>query len=121
MAIMYCQHCERKVLTSREEIDIGLVIILIIFTAGLGALIYLAIYYDKQENRCVHCKTICIPTPLEQSGGTISLLESPKSVEKRNHYIPISQETSKFCYNCGVEIDERNGLKFCPYCGTKIN
>jgi hypothetical protein len=113
-----------KVLTAREEIDIGLIIILIIFTAGLGALIYLAIYYDKQENRCVHCKTICKPTPLEQTGGNISLLESPKSVEirpVRNNYVPISQEPTKFCFNCGVGVDERNGLKFCPYCGTKLN
>ncbi|MGV9171384.1 MAG: hypothetical protein ACOC44_00465 [Promethearchaeia archaeon] len=53
----YCSKCERNVLLVREDIDLPLAIILLIFTAGFGLFIYLIIYYNREENRCVHYYT----------------------------------------------------------------
>ncbi|MEJ2296521.1 MAG: hypothetical protein P8Y23_17375 [Candidatus Lokiarchaeota archaeon] len=65
MSTMYCNKCQSYGLTKREDLDMGIVIILFIFTGGLGFLIYLGIYYDKEPNRCIHCNSICNPVILE--------------------------------------------------------
>ncbi|MHA2087365.1 MAG: hypothetical protein ACW972_03750, partial [Promethearchaeota archaeon] len=59
MSSMYCPQCKMNVLTKKEDFRVGLAIILIIFTGGLGLLIYAAIYLDKEKNRCVHCNSVC--------------------------------------------------------------
>lgn len=122
---MYCSNCKTNVLTVREEIDLGLVIILFIFTAGFGLLIYLAIYYDKKPTHCVHCKAICRPNLSEQTNNHLTLkpneAKSYQEVKLYKANEPIIEEHSKFCYNCGVQLSEREGLKFCAFCGTKIN
>jgi len=122
---MYCPNCKTNVLTMREEIDICLVIILCIFTAGFGLLIYLAIYYDKKPTHCVHCKTICTPYLSEQTNNHSTLkTNEAKSYQKVELYKanePTIEKHSMFCSNCGVQLSEREGLKFCAFCGTKIN
>ena len=122
MSNMYCPNCKMNVYTVREDIDIGLIIILFIFTAGIGILIYLAVYYDKKVNRCIHCKSVCKPLLIEQAP---EVNEQASSEVKQ--YKPIIKEDvksdnqdSKFCFNCGVKLDEREGRNFCPYCGTNI-
>ena len=40
----WCPRCQQNVLLTREEIDTCLAVVLLIFTAGIGLLIYLAIY-----------------------------------------------------------------------------
>jgi hypothetical protein len=109
-----------NVFAVREDLDIGLIIILCIFTAGLGALIYLAIYYDKDANRCIHCKSICKPTILEYPNENSINLVPIESRNEKNNQIHIKEDIPKFCFNCGIQIDERVGLNFCSYCGTKI-
>jgi len=122
---MYCPNCRTNVLTVREEIDLGLVIILCIFTAGFGLLIYLAIYYDKKPTHCVHCKAICGPYLSEQTNNYSPLKTSEdKSYQEVKLYKasePVIEKHSPFCYNCGVQLSEREGLKFCAFCGSKIN
>ncbi|MBA7531185.1 hypothetical protein ES705_23396 [subsurface metagenome] len=122
---MYCSNCKTNVLTMREEIDICLVIILCIFTAGFGLLIYLAIYYDKKPIHCVHCKATCQPNLSEQTNNHSTLkTNEAKSYQEIKLYKsnePAIEEHSIFCYNCGVQLSEREGLKFCAFCGTKIN
>jgi hypothetical protein len=112
-----------NVFTVREEFDIGLMIILFIFTAGIGVLIYLAVYYDKEPNHCVHCKTICRPKYIQQSSETISLVQpqpkSNKAISPEREIVSMIEKNVKFCSNCGVEIDDRGG-KFCPFCGFKV-
>lgn len=125
MATKYCPNCKMNVLTTREDIDICLVIILCIFTAGIGLLIYLAIYYDKEPNRCVHCKTIVQPVSNEQwdnsSSVTSNQIDGYQEIKTYKKYESIVEENSKFCSNCGVKLGDREGLKYCAFCGSKIN
>jgi len=125
MASKYCPNCKMNVLTVREDLDICLIIILGIFTAGIGILIYLAIYYEKEQNRCVHCKSICHPiSKIQHTGDFNSKPSNINKYKKVDNPIDIGTSSvtdSNFCSNCGVKIGEREGLKYCAFCGTKIN
>jgi len=117
---MYCEKCQTNVLTKREDLDVGIIILLFIFTAGLGVLIYLVVYYDKKPNRCIHCNSICKPMLIEHHNDKKLVTLEPKS-EKTHNYVSIKtiNETSKFCYNCGTELDDRE-RKYCPFCGVNV-
>ena len=125
MATRYCPKCKMNVLTTREDIDICLVIILCIFTAGIGLLIYLAIYYDKKQTYCVHCKTIVQPVTNEQreisSDFKSSQMEGYQEIKTYKENRSFVEENSNFCSNCGVQLSDREGLKYCAFCGSKIN
>ena len=117
---MYCEKCQTNVLTKREDLDIGIIILLFIFTAGLGIIIYLIVYYDKKPNRCIHCNSICKPMVLEFRNDK-KVVQVEDNRNKMQNYVPINSinEKSKFCYNCGTELDERE-RKFCPFCGVNV-
>ncbi len=133
MVSSYCSHCQQQVLVKREDKDICLAIILAIFTAGIGLAIYLAIWYRKPINRCVHCNSITSPfvdTQIPNSGGhypyqddmiyEIKPFNNPfveKSIEK-DEKGKIKEERPQFCSLCGEKIEL--GLRFCPLCGNKI-
>jgi len=115
MTTLYCPHCKTNVLAVREEFNWCLLIILAIFTAGFGVLIYLAIYFNKPENRCVHCNSIC---RLRE----VQVISNPYHVGNQMQVVQLqgqaNEESVKYCLNCGVKL-ERAG-KFCAYCGTNI-
>ena len=109
----------------REDIDWMLVIVLLIFTAGIGTLIYLLIHAGKIENRCVHCNSRCLP---QKTGQVVSLTTPVVNPYLHNHenqqvqiiQTNINENTSaKYCSNCGSKL-ERQNISFCPYCGTNI-
>ncbi len=119
----YCYHCKQNVLLSREDIDICLALILLIFTAGIGLVFYMLYYYRKEEIRCVHCGATCSPT-FNRSETQIA----PQISNQPQHQEKILQEqkpveTKKagvnFCPLCGEEFDQE-GVKFCPSCGNKV-
>ncbi|TFG04002.1 MAG: hypothetical protein EU542_00390 [Promethearchaeota archaeon] len=121
MNTMYCEKCQTNVLTKREDLDVGIIILLFIFTAGLGVLIYLVVYYDKKANRCIHCNSVCKTMLLEYQKGN-QLTSIDKNGEKNQNYVSVNkieEKETKFCYNCGTELDERE-RKFCPFCGINI-
>ena len=122
---MYCQRCESNVLVAREDIDICLALILLIFTAGFGLIIYLIYYYSQDENRCVHCHNICLQ---HQTGQEISLTSpatNPYRHNRETQQVQLLQTVGdedkhvKFCNNCGVKLN-RQGISFCPYCGSNV-
>ncbi len=125
MTTNYCPNCKMNVLTTREDPDIFLVIILCIFTAGIGLLIYLAIYYDKEPNRCVHCNTIVQHGSSDQKDNSSSVIsnqmESYQKIKNYKKNRSVVEENSNFCSNCGVKLGDREGLKYCAFCGSKIN
>lgn len=126
----YCPHCQQNVLLTREDIDICLAIILLIFTAGIGLIIYLAIYYSRPEDKCVHCGTRINPIQ-QQPVGQIPYQDQAQ----KNPYIYQSQPTQGytassgfeefkeeeplFCAYCGEKLEVK-GIKFCPNCGNKV-
>jgi len=125
MSMMYCPRCESNVLATREDIDICLAIILAIFTSGIGLIIYLIYYYNKEENRCVHCRSICRP---QQTGQEISLtspVSNPYHQNREAQQVQLLQtvsnegEGAKFCINCGVKLI-RQDMNYCPLCGANI-
>ncbi|NVM17871.1 MAG: hypothetical protein HWN80_09150 [Candidatus Lokiarchaeota archaeon] len=125
MVTSYCPQCKMNVLTTREDIDICLVIILCIFTAGIGLLIYLAIYHEKEPNRCVYCKTIVQPVTYEQRETSPDFksnqIEGYQEIKTYEENRSLVEENSNFCSNCGVQLGDREGLKYCAFCGSKIN
>lgn len=123
MVSKYCPNCKKNVLTVREDINICLIILLGIFTAFIGPLIYLAIYYEKEPNRCAHCKSICQPISNMQNDSALKPAQINKyqEVETNIENNGNVAADSEFCSNCGVKIGKREGLKFCAFCGTKIN
>ncbi len=118
---MYCEKCQTNVLTKREDLDIGIIILLFIFTAGVGIMIYLIVYCDKQPNRCIHCNSICKPILLESQNDK-SVIQVEDNCNKMQNYVLINSinEKYKFCYNCGTKLDERE-RKFCHFCGINVD
>ncbi|TXT64915.1 MAG: hypothetical protein BAJALOKI3v1_150018 [Promethearchaeota archaeon] len=132
MTTGYCPHCGEVVLGKREDIDICLAIILAIFTAGIGLIIYLIIWYSKDENRCVHCNSVLRPTETQFQPSQGQPYRQEPTPPQQNPYKMASSSTStsnskeevisggntKYCPFCGSDIEP--GAKFCPNCGSKI-
>jgi len=104
----YCPICKQNVLLVREALNWPLMIILLIF-GGIGLIIYLVIYYNKPESRCIHCHT------------QISL-ESDKSVQSSTYVQVVNQKTlhSDTSSDVKVKADETSNLKNCRYCGEPL-
>ncbi len=117
--IGYCEHCKQNVLLTREEIDVCLAIILLLFTAGIGLIIYLIIYYSRPRNRCIHCGAE-VTSFLEQQTPTRKQIPYQQQKMKEEISVEIVEgERASFCPLCGANLDERNQT-FCPNCGSKI-
>lgn len=115
--IGYCPHCKQNVLLKREDIDVCVAIILFFFTAGIGLIIYLIIYYGKPQNRCVHCNSIVSPALSEPI--TTEKIETPAPPSSYS-FTSSNKESIKFCAYCGEPI-KSNITQYCAHCGTKIN
>ncbi len=119
----YCPNCKQNVLLVREALNWPLMIILLIFTGGIGLIIYLIVYYNKPESRCIHCHSLISPKPNKSIQSSTNL----QVVNKKSHISDINaatnvkaEETSKnkYCSFCGEQILNENA-KFCPHCGSK--
>ncbi len=124
MSLMYCPKCKMNVETKKEDFRVGLAIILVIFTGGLGLLIYAAIYLDKSKNRCVHCNSVCRAQLVSnQSNSNYQLISSSNQMLSQKAVVQTQTQLvaeTKYCYSCGVELDQREDAKFCRFCGTNI-
>ena len=119
-SVGFCNRCNQQVLLKRKEIDTCLAVILLIFTLGVGLLIYLAIYYSKPEDRCIHCGTQIKRYPVQspyypesQTQFQITQNSTPITETERS-IVPEVQ----YCALCGEKIEY--GTKYCPNCGSKI-
>ena len=116
----YCPRCQQNVLLTREEIDTCLAIILLIFTAGIGLLIYLAIYYSKPEENCVHCgaKVTAFQTPSPYTHQSQPKIQQTPYSPPINTAEQVTGGIPNFCALCGEKLDM--GAKFCQNCGSQI-
>ncbi len=116
----FCPRCNQEVLLTREDIDVCLAIILLIFTAGIGLIIYLVWYYSKEENTCVHCGSKI--TTLKPSSPYTYQFQPQTQQQSYITPVDVSGETKvsgvNFCALCGEKLEF--GIKFCPNCGSKI-
>ncbi len=118
----FCPSCNKQVLLKRVDIDKCLAIILLIFTAGIGLILYLVFYYNKPEDRCNICG---IKITSSQTAGSYGY-----GNQEQNQYISTSTRTQppeefpgeveipRFCPLCGEKIDY--GVNYCPNCGSKV-
>jgi len=116
----YCPRCQQNVLLTREEIDTCLAIILLIFTAGIGLIIYLAIYYSKPEEYCVHCraKVTAFQTLSPYTQQSQPQIQQTPYTTPTNTAEQVTGGRPNFCALCGEKLDM--GAKFCQNCGSQI-
>jgi DNA-directed RNA polymerase subunit RPC12/RpoP len=116
----YCSRCQQKVLLTREKIDICLAVILFIFTAGIGLIIYLAVHYSKPKLHCVHCgtKVTSFQTPTSYTYQSQSQIRTASHSTPTNSTEKVLGAKPNFCAFCGekIEVD----MNFCQNCGSKI-
>ena len=122
---MYCPKCNMNVYTKKNEFNIGLAIFLAIFTGGIGLLIYVAVYLDREHKpRCIHCNSVCY----EQKENIIQPNSNYQVISVAHQPEPAqiiskseqNEEKTQFCYNCGTELEINGNAKFCALCGSSI-
>ncbi|MFX1572223.1 MAG: hypothetical protein ACFFB0_05705 [Promethearchaeota archaeon] len=118
----FCPRCNQYVLLTRERIDTCLAIILLIFTAGIGLIIYLIWYYSKAEDTCVHCGTkITVSQPQSQFAyqSQPQNLQGPYSAQAPiEETEKVTGDITNYCALCGEKLE--TGVKYCPNCGGKV-
>jgi hypothetical protein len=121
---VYCPKCKMNVYTKPNNFNIGLAIVLAIFTGGIGLLIYVAVYLDKsQKPRCIHCDSICYDQKeTNRITSDYPMVNIPNQPQNQKIIIESQQVEEKplFCYNCGSELDNSSNANFCALCGTSI-
>ena len=119
MSIMYCPNCQTDTFTKREDFRY-LLAFLLAFT-GIGLIIYILYYIDKKKDRCVTCDMMCLPRKAIKKQVDSEDQEQINESSKSPEFKPIELEKSKnFCHNCGEEVGEREGIKYCALCGINI-
>ncbi len=121
----YCPHCKKVVKAKRSDLDIGLIILLAIFTAGVGVIIYLLIFYSRNEHDlCEHCnsKLRAIPTNYyEDSRVSAVSQQNPYKISSKSDDFEeeeIKSIKKQYCPYCGVQIASNAGK--CPNCNCKL-
>ncbi|MFX1477970.1 MAG: LITAF-like zinc ribbon domain-containing protein [Promethearchaeota archaeon] len=121
--MMYCPQCQKNVETKKEDFRIGLAILLIVFTGGFGLLIYVAIYLDKAKNRCIHCNSLCQTQIVKNSPlPNYQVISASSQPQKQQTILELqpAREKAKYCFNCGVELNQSEEAKFCALCGSNV-
>ena len=119
----YCPICKQDVLLVREALNWPLIIILIIFTGGIGLIVYAIVYHNKPESYCIHCHTqTLMKSNSNLQSSSYSQIESQKTEfsDSKTETKVEAKETSNlnYCSFCG-EPQLNEIAKFCPHCGTK--
>jgi len=110
--------------TKKMEFNIAFAVFLAIFTGGIGLLIYVAIYLDREKRpRCIHCNSVCYSKASPQSTSNYQLVSIPNQTMNQKTVLVTqdAEEKAKYCYNCGTELNQQEVAKFCPLCGTNTN
>ncbi len=123
-AVGYCPYCKQNVLLVREAPNWPLMIILLIFTGGIGLIVYGIIYYNKVPNRCIHCHSqiALVSTSSVQSSNQIQPIARLGQESDINAVDSVEENKmlqQNFCSFCG-EILLNKEAKFCAHCGTKV-
>jgi len=117
----YCPNCKQNVLLVREDINWPLAIILLFFTAGIGLIIYLIIYYNQAEDHCVHCHTQIAVSgiPYTPSPTSNTLGSQNRTQDSNQNYQQPEKTQIRYCPFCGEPLRD-NKAQFCSNCGSKV-
>ena len=120
----YCPYCKQNVLMVREAVNWALVIVLIIFTGGIGLIVYAIIYFNKVPNYCIHCRSKITSTSTNNAKSLSQSQYTTQIRPKSEKNVPDSLENGKaqqqkFCSFCGELIINREA-QFCAHCGSKV-
>ncbi|MEJ2251115.1 MAG: hypothetical protein P8Y97_15860 [Candidatus Lokiarchaeota archaeon] len=131
MPVGYCPKCAKEVYMKREEINICLCIILAIFTAGFGLLIYMVIYLDKKEDRCIHCNSLCLPispSNAQQVPRQVVYHSQSKNYSNSSQISGISKNDQnndcseiRYCHSCGNLLHDPDNARYCSFCGAELD
>jgi len=123
-AIGYCPYCKQNVLLVREAVNWALVIILIIFTGGIGLIFYAIVYFNKPPSRCIHRHSqIALTSPSNVQTSNQNQI-STQLIQESNPKVVDSIEDNKtpqlkFCSFCGEQLHNKEA-QFCAHCGSKV-
>ena len=120
----YCPYCKQNVLLVREAANWPLMIILLIFTAGVGLIIYGIIYFNKNPSRCIHCHSQIALASTSSVQSTNQIQTKTDLGQESDIKAVDSVEDNKtlqqnFCSFCGGLLLNKKA-KFCAHCGTKV-
>jgi hypothetical protein len=120
----FCPFCKQNVLLVREAVNWSLIIILIIFTGGIGLIVYGIAYFNKAPSRCIHCRSqiALSSTSNVQSSNqnqTITQLEQESDINAGDHLGDNKTLQQNLCSFCGEALLNKKAM-FCAHCGTKV-
>jgi hypothetical protein len=120
----YCPVCKQNVLLIREAANWPLIILLLIFTGGIGLIVYAVIYFNKPPNRCIHCRSQIALTPTGGVQTSNQILTNTQLRQANNNAVVDSKEDfmdplQKYCSFCGERIINKEA-QFCAHCGSKV-
>ena len=120
----YCPNCKQNVLLVKEAPNWPLMIFLLIFTGGIGLIIYGIVYYNNTPSRCIHCRSSITLTKASsvQSSTEIKNIthlgqESQTNVVNSENENKVLHQ--KFCSYCGEPLLNKKA-EYCAHCGTKV-
>ena len=110
MKVYYCKKCQKETPFEREKMNIGIIIVLAIFTGGIGIPFYIWGHHANHKKMCIYCGT-----------PRFNNLDSPIPMREPNNssVVTISGNKIKYCVYCGNSI-ENEDTTYCPECGEKI-
>ena len=115
----YCPYCKQNVLMVREAVNWALVIVLIIFTGGIGLIVYAIVRFNKAPNHCIHCRSKIILAPTDNVKSLNQSQSATQIEQKSESVVPDGEQQHKFCSFCGEALYNRKA-KFCAHCGSKV-
>ena len=123
--IGYCPNCGQNALLVREAINWPLAIILLIFTGGIGLIVYGIIYFNKAPIHCIHCRSQIALASTNSVQSSNRIQSNTRSGQKSDINAIDSMEEDNntlkqnFCSFCGEPLLNKNA-KFCAHCGIKV-
>ena len=106
MKVYYCKKCQKETPFEREKMNKGLLIVLAIFTGGIGIPFYIWGHHANHKLLCIYCGS-------ERFSPVTTYIPTESTV------VEISGNKVRYCVFCGNSIDSKD-TTYCPECGEVI-